>query len=164
MVVFLWDEFRPMVTISSIRRGLLTKGWSIKQYGGVLKDKNADLRNYYLHCLSGFKSYYLVYVDESGCDKCAGFRRTGWPPRQDQTYQILSVYSQDGIALSRVFCGSTDATVFEGFIAQLLQYCGRWPEPKSVLVMDNVLSQDFLVYMVVSGKYHFFNQFSICGF
>jgi transposase len=26
---------------------------------------------------------------------------------------------------------------FESFIEQLLQHCGRWPEPKSVLVMDN---------------------------
>jgi transposase len=27
--------------------------------------------------------------------------------------------------------------VFEDFIEQLLPLCGRWPEPKSVLVMDN---------------------------
>lgn len=38
---------------------------------------------------------------------------------------------------SRVFCGSTDASVFEDFIDQLLRHYGRWPEPKSVLVMDN---------------------------
>jgi transposase len=30
-----------------------------------------------------------------------------------------------------------DAVIFEDFIEQLLQHCGRWPEPKSVLVMDN---------------------------
>lgn len=29
------------------------------------------------------------------------------------------------------------ASVFEDFIDQLLRHCGRWPEPKSVLVMDN---------------------------
>jgi transposase len=39
--------------------------------------------------------------------------------------------------LSRVFEGSTDASVFEDFIEQLLQHSGKWPEPKSVLVMDN---------------------------
>jgi transposase len=27
--------------------------------------------------------------------------------------------------------------VFEEFIEQLLPLCGKWPEPKSVLVMDN---------------------------
>jgi hypothetical protein len=39
--------------------------------------------------------------------------------------------------LSRVFRGSMDATMFEDFIAQLLQHCGKWPHPKSVVVMDN---------------------------
>ena len=39
--------------------------------------------------------------------------------------------------LARIFKGSTDAALFESFIEQLLQHCGRWPEPKSVLVMDN---------------------------
>jgi transposase len=52
-------------------------------------------------------------------------------------YQILPAYAQDGIVLSRVFQGSTDSSVFEDFIEQLLEHCGRWPEPKSVLVMDN---------------------------
>jgi len=36
-----------------------------------------------------------------------------------------------------VFQGSTDGAVFEDFIEQLLHHCGRWPEPKSVLIMDN---------------------------
>lgn len=27
--------------------------------------------------------------------------------------------------------------MFEDFIEQLLHHCGRWPEPKSVLIMDN---------------------------
>ena len=39
--------------------------------------------------------------------------------------------------MSRVFQGSTDASVFEDFIEELLQHCGQWPEPKSVIVMDN---------------------------
>jgi len=30
-----------------------------------------------------------------------------------------------------------DAGVFEDFLDQLLRNCGKWPEPKSVLVMDN---------------------------
>jgi len=49
----------------------------------------------------------------------------------------LLAYTQDGIILVHVFQGSTDSTVFEGFIEQLLPLCSKWPEPKSVLVMDN---------------------------
>jgi transposase len=36
-----------------------------------------------------------------------------------------------------MFQGSTDGKVFEDFIVQLLPHCDRWPEPKSVLIMDN---------------------------
>lgn len=102
-----------------------------------------------MHDLSDFQSYHLVYVDEPGCDKRVGFRRTGWSPlgvaplqisqfHHDQRYQILPAYAQDGIVLSRIFRGSSDAARLEDFIAQLLQHCGRWPEPRYVLIMDNV--------------------------
>jgi hypothetical protein len=37
----------------------------------------------------------------------------------------------------RVYEGSTDTEIFESFIEELLLYCGRWPAPKSVLIMDN---------------------------
>jgi transposase len=56
---------------------------------------------------------------------------------RDQRYQILPAYAQDGIVLSRVFQGSTDAAIFEDFIEQIFEYCGKWPEPRSVLIMDN---------------------------
>lgn len=49
---------------------------------------------------------------------------------------VDSQYSECTV-LSRVFRGSTDTSVFQDFIDQLLRHCGRWSEPKSVLVMDN---------------------------
>ncbi len=148
MVVFLWDEFKAVVTAMSISRALRSTGWSKKVAQSVAKQRNADLRDFYLHNLSAFPSYQLVYVDESGCDQRIGFRRTGWSPlglapvqvarfHHERRYQILPAYAQDGIVLSRIFQGSTDSSVFEDFIEQLLAHCGRWPEPKSVLVMDN---------------------------
>jgi transposase len=39
--------------------------------------------------------------------------------------------------IARVYQGSTDSALFKDFIEQLLYYCGRWPEPRSVLVIDN---------------------------
>jgi transposase len=148
MAVFLWDEFALLATKASISRALRSKGWSKKTARVKARERNLGLRDEYFHYISGFQSYHLVYVDESGCDKRIGFRRTGWSPlgiapvqvskfHRDQRYQILPAYAQDGIVLSRVFRGSTDASVFEDFIEQLLQHCGKWPEPKSVLVMDN---------------------------
>jgi len=78
MVVFIWDEFREFVTIFSIGRVLVSSGWTKKTICWVVNEQNIDLRDLYLHNLSDFRSYHLVYVDESGCDKCVGFRRTGW--------------------------------------------------------------------------------------
>ncbi|OQD87951.1 hypothetical protein PENSOL_c075G07844 [Penicillium solitum] len=147
MAVYLREEFDVCVANSTISRALAAKGWS-KTTRNQAKERNADLRDDYLHNLSEFESYYLVYIDESGCDKRIGYRRTGWAPpgvtpvqvakfHRGQRYQILPVYCQDGVLLSRVFSGSTEALIFEDFIEQLLHHCGSWPEPKSVLVMDN---------------------------
>jgi hypothetical protein len=87
-------------------------------------------------------------VDESGRDKKLGFRRTGWSPlgiapvqvskcHHDKRYQILPTYAKMAIVLSRVFQGSTDASVLENVIEQLPQHHLKWREPKSVIVMDN---------------------------
>lgn len=56
---------------------------------------------------------------------------------RDQRYQILPAYTQDGVLLSRVFQGPTNASFFEDFITELLQHCQLHPGPKSVLIMDN---------------------------
>jgi hypothetical protein len=148
MVVLLWDEFALQATKSSVSRVLISKGWSKNTAYIKARECNLDLRDEYHHFISDFKSYHLVYVDESGCDKRIGFQQTGWSPlgtalvqlskfHRDQRYQTLPAYIQDGIVLSRVFQGSTDASVFGDFIKQFLQHCGKLSEPKSVLVMDN---------------------------
>jgi len=56
--------------------------------------------------------------------------------QRGQRYHILPAYTQNGILLSRIFQGTTDSTVFEDFIEELLLHCGKWPEEYSVLVMD----------------------------
>ena len=80
MVVFLWDKFALQATKSSISRAHKSKGWSKKTARAKARERNLDLRDEYHHLISDFKSYHLVYVDESGCDKRTGFRRTGWAP------------------------------------------------------------------------------------
>jgi hypothetical protein len=136
MAIFLYDEFDALVTTPTISRALASGGWSKKAARRVAKERNADLQDFYLHDLSEFRSYHLVYIDESGCDNRIGFRRTRWSPlgvtpvqiarlHRDQRHQILPAYTQDGILLARVFQGSTHTAVFEDFIEQLLHHCGR---------------------------------------
>lgn len=141
-------EFSVEVSASTISRALATRRWSKKTIKRRAKEQSAELRDQYIYDMTAFASYHLVYVDESGCDNRVGFRRTGWAPvgstpmqtkrfHRDQRSHILPAYTQDGIMLARVYQGSTDGEVFEDFLEELLPWCGRWPQPKSVLVMDN---------------------------
>jgi len=148
MANFLQTKFEVSVTTSSVRRALVSIGWTKKQMRRVAKGRNANLRDTYLYNILDISPECFVFVDESGCDRRVGLRRTGWSPlgmtptqvapfQREQTYQILLAYAVDGIMLAYVFHSSTDGIVFEDFIEQLLPLCGKWPEPKSVLVMDN---------------------------
>lgn len=103
-------EFEILVTTSSIRRALKYRNWSKKTAKQKAKERNADLRDAYFCFISDLSSYHLVYVDESGCDKWIGFRRTGWSPcsitpsqvtkfHRHQRYQILAAYSPDGVCI-----------------------------------------------------------------
>jgi hypothetical protein len=80
MVVFLWDKFEALVSTSSISRALKSIKWSKKATRRVASERNPDLRDFYLQNLSAFRSYHLVNIDESGCDKLIRIRRTGWSP------------------------------------------------------------------------------------
>jgi transposase len=148
MAVFLYDEFDVLVSVSSIGRALASIKWTKKVTQRIANERNADLRDFYLHKLSAFRSHQLVYVDESGCDKRIGFRRTGWSPlgvapveiaqfHRDRRHQILPAYTQDGVLFSQIFQGSTDGAVFEDFVEQLLHHCPPYPAQNSVLIIYN---------------------------
>jgi hypothetical protein len=136
------------MSTSSVSRALNSISRSKKKIRRVSKARSADLRDLYVHNTSNFLSFQYVFVDESGCDRRDGYRRTGWSPlgvtpvqvtrfSREKRYQILPAYTQDGIIFVRVYQGSTDSAIFEDFIAELLLSCNPWPQRRSVLVMDN---------------------------
>jgi transposase len=148
MVTFLRDEFEDEVSLSTISRLLKDARWTRKNCHRVAQQRNPELRDLYLYKLSKYKSYQMIFIDESGADRRVGFRKKGWAPsgvtpiqvgrfNREQRYQILAAYTQDGIELAHVYPGSTDSALFKDFIEQLLLSCGRWPQEKSVLIMDN---------------------------
>jgi hypothetical protein len=160
--VFLWDEFEDHVPRSNISRALRSAGWSRKTVRRVAKEQNPDLRDFYVHNLSFFRSYHLVYVDESGCDRRVGFRRTGWSPlgvsplqvtqfHRGQRYHILPAYYQDGVMLARVFQGATDTQLFEEFIEQLCWILTGLVTPGAQ--MDGVKVSDSLSDVACSLSY-----------
>lgn len=158
MVVFLYDEFDVLVNVSAVSRALKSIGWTKKASRQIAKERNADLRDYYLHNLCAYRSYHLVYVDESGCDKRIGFRRTGWAPlgvapvqvaqfHRGRRYQILPAYTQDGILFSRVFSGarltasssrtslSSSSSIAAAGRSQTL--CWSWTTPRTTTAISS---------------------------
>jgi transposase len=127
MVDVIRYKFGVDVSTDSLRRLLKKNKWSKKTMQQRAKEQNPDLRDEYRHDISKYHSYQLVYVDESGCDGRTGIRKTGWSPpgitpterskfHHGQRYQILPAYSQDGIVLSHIYQGLTDASRFKDFI------------------------------------------------
>lgn len=142
------DKFDVIVSERSIGRTLESMNWTRKVSRRIALQQDPDLRDHYLHRISKYKSWQLIFVDESGCDKTIGNRRYGLAPKGETPVQvspfsrgtrwnILPAYWQGGVIKRWVYKGSTDTHLFDLFIEQLLQHCGRYPEPKSVLVMDN---------------------------
>ena len=122
--------------------------WSRKAKRRRAREQNADLRDFYMYRIAQFHSWQLVFVDESGCDKHTGSRKRGWSPigvpaiqveqfHRGRKYQILPAYTQNGLLLADIYQGTTNGAIFESFIERVLPLCGRWPEPRSVLIMDN---------------------------
>jgi transposase len=114
IILFLVDEFDVLVTASSIGRALRSRGWTKKQIRRIANGRNADLRDHYLYQISSLSPEHFVFVDESGCNKRIGFRRTGWSPigttpvqiarfQREQRYQILPAYTVDRVIFSRIF-------------------------------------------------------------
>ena len=148
MAAFLNDEFEADVTHFSVSRALKGAGWSRKSTQNVANERNARLRDEYMHEISNMRSDQMVFIDETGVDRNIGTRSKGWAPRgrrprqvkrfhRGRRVQILPAYAQDGVVHFQAYTGSTDTQMFEDFIEQLLPYCGKWPSPKSVLIMDN---------------------------
>lgn len=150
MAAFLHEQFKVEVSLTRITRALKAVKWTRKNTRRVARQRNPQLRHYYHYRLKlgGYRSYHLIFLDESGLDKSIGVRRKGWSPKgvppvqiarfqREERCQVLAAYTQRGIKLSRVYRGSTDTAAFVDFVEQLLHHCGKWPEPESVLVMDN---------------------------
>jgi hypothetical protein len=75
MTDFLYCRFRKRILERSISRALRSIGWTRTMIHCIAQQRDADLRDHYLHRISQYKSYQLVFVDESGCDGRAGYRR-----------------------------------------------------------------------------------------
>ncbi|OBT95741.2 hypothetical protein VE01_06435 [Pseudogymnoascus verrucosus] len=78
MADFLYRKFRKRISERPLGRFLRSIGCTRTMIHRIAQQRNADLRDYYLHKMSQYKSYQLAFVDEPGCDGRDGYRRWGW--------------------------------------------------------------------------------------
>merc|ERR1711939_789288 len=147
-VEYLADTFGVLVSTSTVSRALKRVKWSKKNNRRVAQQSDPDLQDLFLHTIAPMECKQLVFVDETGCEPRDEFRPQGWAPigttpvqiaqfQRGQRLHVLPAYTCDGVIHFKVYKGTTTAAVFERFIEELLIRCNPWPEPCSVLVMDN---------------------------
>ena len=75
MADLLYRRYYRKISEQSISRILRSTGWTRTTIRRIAQQRDTDLRDHYLHRISKYKSYQLVFVDKSGCDRRARYRR-----------------------------------------------------------------------------------------
>jgi transposase len=111
--------------------------------------RNQELRTAWQDTLQYFSANQLVFVDETGSDERTGDRQYGWATIGEKArvsrwfgsrkrVSFLGAYTIEGYITGITFGGTCNAELFEEFIIDnLLPLCNPYPQPRSVLVMDN---------------------------
>ncbi|KAL7920857.1 hypothetical protein ACQKWADRAFT_297565 [Trichoderma austrokoningii] len=105
---FLLKEYKVRISRATTRKVMTT----------IAKERNQDLRDDYIDRRAHFNPKQMIFVNESGDDRGLAILRLGYAPKG-------------------VYKGHIDIYVFEAFLKRLLPYCGRFPEPRSIVFMDN---------------------------
>ena len=143
------DAFDVEVVQSTISKALRRIKITRKRLKVVAAQQNDELRSEWLEQLQYFTADQIVSIDESGSDDRIGDRHYGWSIKGVRAIvrrwfgnkvrvSVLAAYTIDGYIKALVFDGTCDGDIFEGFIIdQVLPLCNPYPNPRSVIVLDN---------------------------
>ena len=149
MKYYLFDDWGITVHQSTIFRTLKTMKVNRKCLKRKALERSQECRNMYFLDVSQFSHDMLVFLDESAANEHIMHRKRGWAeydisPRvilsvkRSERWSILSTYCFDGILAKHIHQGSISEARFEWFLAnEILPRCNRFPESKSVIILDN---------------------------
>jgi len=153
-------------------------------------EQSEDARCQYLLTVGlGFSAEQLVFVDESACNRLTTRRRCAWAPTGNRArrhdyfvrgkrcacsvsnsvphsfilrYSILPAMSLDGILHLAIQDNPYTAVQFNSFVEALLDNMNQFPQPNSVIVMDNasIHKSQELRQMIEERSVH---SLDICG-
>src|SRR5438270_10249741 len=111
--------------------------------------RNPKLRALWFRKLVDWTADQLVFIDESAANERTAYRKYGWAPigitphemrsfQRSERWSILPAYTIHGFITWEVRHGSFTAATFEEFLeTKVLPHCNPFPEPRSIIIMDN---------------------------
>lgn len=117
--------------------------------------------------MRGYIANNYVFVDEVGTDSRVINKRRGWVPKGDLSksktifargvrYTTIAAMCTEGLLATRTFEGASDKDTFMTFIIEeIVPRMNRFPDKKSVLVMDNCSIHDKDALSIL-GELHYF--------
>jgi len=137
-----------MVSAPTIYRELARHGLTRKKITKPALERDEELRTRFRLRMLEYAPEDLVFVDESACNRHTFVRKYGRAlcgaraQRHDffvkgTKYSILPALSLDGILHTSILEGSHNGDTFLDFIDGLLDRMNPYPNPKSVIVLDN---------------------------
>ena len=147
---WLEEEFDIVCSLATISRCLKDMNLTNKRTEKTSEQQDPELRaQWFWKTASWYKPNQLVVVDESAANERTKDRRWGWSEKgvccrskqsslRSNRWSILPAIGINGYLDYEIFHGSFNSERFENFIKRLLKKMNRFPEPRSVLVMDNV--------------------------
>ena len=113
------------------------------------RQRDPVLRDAYIRRIANYRADQLVFLDESGLNTNMGERRYGRGPKgkkivhkvtpgRSPNISLLPAMTVNGYLACTTFQGSVERRAFLDFLkTDLFPRCGRFPGPKSVLILDN---------------------------
>ncbi|GBE86874.1 hypothetical protein SCP_1001160 [Sparassis crispa] len=138
-----------LASCMTIARTLRHRGFTQKNISVPALERNEDHRDAYLINIGEhYRADQLVFVDKSACNRFTTRRTMAWARighrarRHDRfvrgkRYSVLPALSLDGVLHLDVQDHTYKAEEFNSFIDGLLDNMNPFPQPNSVIVMDN---------------------------
>jgi len=135
--------------LSTVWRALKRSGYTMMKLTRVAIERSVAKRAKYKYTIGlRYRSFQLVFVDESSCDRRTSYRGKAWAIKggravrksffiRGKRYSVLPAISLDGILHVSIIEGSFTTETFTDFIDGLLDKMNAYPGPNSVIVMDN---------------------------
>ena len=150
MVWYLWEEWGLNIHRSTVSRVLKRAGWNRKKAQRLGERRNEELRRGYIADMLNITTEQMVFIDESLFNETTGWRHYAYAPIEQpgryhasrtrgHSWSILPAYTIDGfLPCTGVKEGWFNGQAFYRWVSdELLPQCNPYPQPKSVIIMDN---------------------------